>query len=276
MSYHYLSYLAELGTADIHPMGHRATRVLIEALDIRAGHHVLDIGCGTGNTTILVSELTKIEVIGIDVLPEMLSAARKRVSWAGEMEHVRLLQASGDHLPFADSSFDRIYAESVLGFQNASFAEDILAELFRALKPGGLFVANEAIWKQDVSQAIVETIHDSSLDDFGLGQASRQAWSLEQWLNVMRQAGFSVISSELLKSAAVASSSSFRFGGTISPFRRILLRLRLGSFSTFYRLKRHWHPHLRRAKRTYDQRLKKHSQDGQHIEGRIFVLQKNG
>ncbi|HET6446820.1 MAG TPA: class I SAM-dependent methyltransferase [candidate division Zixibacteria bacterium] len=266
MSYHYLSYLAELGTADIHPMRHRATQALIEVLDIRAGHHVLDIGCGTGNTAILVSKLTEVEVIGIDVLPVMLSAARKRVSWAGEMDHVRILRASGNHLPFSDNSFDRIYAESVLGFQKTDIAEDMLAEIFRALKPGGLFAANDAIWMQGVSQAIVETIHDESLDDFGLSPASRQAWSLEQWLYVMQQAGFTVISAELLESAVAASA--------ISPSRRILLRLRLGTFSAFYRSKRHWSPRLCRAKRTYDERVRKHRLDGQYIEGRIFVLQK--
>ena len=119
---------------------------------------------------------------------------------------------------------------------------------------------------QGVSQAIVETIHDESLDDFGLSPASRQAWSLEQWLYVMQQAGFTVISAELLESAVAASA--------ISPSRRILLRLRLGTFSAFYRSKRHWFPRLRRAKRTYDERVRKHRLDGQYIEGRIFVLQK--
>jgi SAM-dependent methyltransferase len=208
MSYRYLSYLAELGIPDIHPMGHRATRALIEVLDIRAGHRVLDIGCGTGNTAILVSKLTEVEVIGIDVLPVMLSAARKRVSWAGEMENVRLLRASGNQLPFSDNCLDRIYAASVLGFQNTAIAEDMLAEIFRALKPGGLFVANEAIWKQGVSQAIVETIHDKSLDDFGVSPASQQAWSVEQWLNVMEEAGFAVISAELVESAVAASATS--------------------------------------------------------------------
>jgi ubiquinone/menaquinone biosynthesis C-methylase UbiE len=108
----------------------------------------------------------------------MLFAARKRVLWAGNIERAHILQASGISLPFCSNSFDRIYTESVLGFQDGPLAEGMLAEIFRTLKPGGLYVANEAIWKQSVSQMIVDTIHDTSMDDFGLCQASPQAWSL--------------------------------------------------------------------------------------------------
>lgn len=276
MSFHYLSHLAELGTADIHPLGHRATRVLIEALDLQASHQVLEIGCGTGNTAILISNTTNVEVVGIDILPEMLSAARKRVLWAGDIERVHILQTSGLSLPFYSSSFDRIYTESVLGFQDERRAEGMLAEIFRTLKPGGLYVANEAIWKQGVSQAIVDAIHDTSLDDFGLCQASPQAWSLTPWLNLMRQAGFAILSSRLLGSTL---ADPLALPHPVLPHpssKQRLLHLRLACFSLFYRLRRYWVPQLRRANRTYEKRLQKHRQDGQYIEARLFVLQKSG
>jgi ubiquinone/menaquinone biosynthesis C-methylase UbiE len=275
MSFHYLSHLAELGTADIHPLGHQATQALIDALDLQAGHQVLEIGCGTGNTAILISNTKDVEVVGIDILPEMLSAARKRILWAGNTKRVQILQASAISLPFCSNSFDRIYTESVLGFQDERRAERMLAEIFRTLKPGGLYVANEAIWKEDVSQAIVDAIHDTSMDDFGLCQASPQAWSLKHWLNVMRQAGFAVLSSSLLGSVVADPPASPPSTNLSSSLKQMLLRLRLDWFSSFYQLRRHWHPRLRRANRTYEERLQKHRQDGQYIEARLIVLQKS-
>lgn len=275
MSFHYLSHLAKLGTADIHPLGQQATRVLIEALDLQAGHQVLEIGCGTGNTAILISNLYKVDVVGIDILPEMLSAARKRMIWSGDSGHVYILQASGISLPFYSNSFDRIYTESVLGFQDECRAEDMLDEIFRSLRPGGLYVANEAIWKPGVSQVTVDAIHDTSIEDFGLCQASPQAWSLEPWLNMIRQAGFFVLSAHLLAPTVADPLISPQPSLSTLSMKQRLLRLRMECFSAFYRLRRYWKSRLRRASRTYDKRLQKHRQDGQFIEARLFVLQKS-
>jgi SAM-dependent methyltransferase len=270
VSFHYLAHLAELGTADIHPLGARATQALIDALDVRAGQRVLEIGCGTGNTAILIASSADVDAVGIDILPEMLAAARKRVLWAGGIDRVHLLQASGYSLPFGSRSFDRVYAESVLGFQDRDQAERMLAEVFRALKPGGLFVANEAIWKEGVSQAAVDGILDRSLDDFGLGQASPQSWHLTDWLKLMGQVGFDVLSSPSLDAITAASKSSL----LNQTWKHRLLRLRLALFSSFYRLRRYWRPRLRRASQIYEDRLRKHSRDGGYIEARLFVLEK--
>jgi ubiquinone/menaquinone biosynthesis C-methylase UbiE len=275
MSSHYLSHLAELGTADIHPHGHRATSALIKALDIQAGHHVLEIGCGTGNTAVLVSSSMKVQVTGIDAMPQMLSIARQRVRWAGDKDRVHLLQASGATLPFHTDAYDRIYTESVLGFQDETHAELMLSEIYRALKPGGNYVANEAIWKRGVSQAVIDAIKEVSINDFGLCQASPQAWSIEAWEELMRSVGFTVIYAGLIESAAVDLPAPPPTMGSLSALKQKLLTLRLAWFSRFYRIKRHWHPRLRRADRNYERRLKAHRRDGQYIEARLFVLQKS-
>lgn len=248
--------------------------MLIESLDLQTSHRILEIGCGTGNTAILISDTANVEVVGIDILPDMLSAARKRVLWAGGIERVHILQASSLSLPFCSGSFDRIYTESVLGFQDELRAQEMLAEIFRTLKPGGLYVANEAIWKQGVSQAIVDAIHDTSLDDFGLCQASPQAWSLTPWLDLMRQTGFTILSSRLLVSTLADPTAIPPATLPDSSAKQGLLHLRLACFSLFYRSRRYWIPRLRRASRAYEKRLQKHRQDGQYIEARLFVLQK--
>jgi ubiquinone/menaquinone biosynthesis C-methylase UbiE len=55
----------------------RVRRALVEALDIRPGHRVLELGCGTGQVT---AELLAAgaDVTALDALPEMLVAARRR------------------------------------------------------------------------------------------------------------------------------------------------------------------------------------------------------
>ena len=73
------------------------------------------------------------------------------------------------------------------------------------------------------------------MDDFGLCQASPQAWSLKHWLKVMRQAGFVVKSFPLLGSVVSDPPASPPSTNPTSSLKQRLLRLRLSCFSSFYR-----------------------------------------
>ena len=54
--------------------------VVAEAADIRPGHSVLDVACGTGALTLAVAEAAGPQgrVVGLDVNPEMLAVARRK------------------------------------------------------------------------------------------------------------------------------------------------------------------------------------------------------
>ena len=67
----------------------------IEKLDLRHGDRVLDVACGTGLSIPLLREAVGAagEVIGIDISPEMMSLARKRVATAG-WQNITLLDSS--------------------------------------------------------------------------------------------------------------------------------------------------------------------------------------
>ncbi len=67
----------------------------IEKLALRPGDRVLDVACGTGLSFPLLREAvgTQGEVVGIDISPEMMSLARKRVAEAG-WKNIRLLESS--------------------------------------------------------------------------------------------------------------------------------------------------------------------------------------
>jgi ubiquinone/menaquinone biosynthesis C-methylase UbiE len=129
---------------------------------------------------VVVSE--GVHVDGIDILPAMLRVAWRHARWAGVQERASLARASGTSLPFARASYDRVYTESVLGFQGEADAQAMLAQIWRVLRPGGRYVANEAIWKRSTTPGQVATIYEASFRDFGLAQASEQAWNVDDWL----------------------------------------------------------------------------------------------
>jgi ubiquinone/menaquinone biosynthesis C-methylase UbiE len=264
---HYLSHLAELGATNLHPHGSAATDRLIDCLDLRSGQQVLEIGCGTGETLVRVALARDVRVSGVDVLPEMLRAARGRLRLMRLQGRASAAEVrTGAPLPFPDVSYHRVFTESVLGFQDAVSARMLLAEVFRVLRPGGRYVANEAVWKPSVSDDVVASVYRTCLADFGLCQSSEQNWSLEDWLHAMRAAGFQIVSADRL---AGCEANRGRPRGLLQTR---LLPSRI--FTAYYRIKTAFSPRLMRRRVTYRRRLRRHTGDGQLIEAHLFVLEK--
>jgi phosphatidylethanolamine/phosphatidyl-N-methylethanolamine N-methyltransferase len=104
----------------------------VEIINTRAGR-VLEVGVGTGLS--LPAYRRDLEIVGIDLSPEMLQKARERV--AAE----RLANISGLHemdasdLKFPDGSFDTVVAMYVMTV--VPEPEKVMGELARVCRPGG-------------------------------------------------------------------------------------------------------------------------------------------
>lgn len=94
-----------------------------------AGERILDLGCGDGALTERIAAAGA-EVTACDHSPAMLEAARAR--------GLRTVQADMAALPF-EGEFDAVFSNAALHWTRAQPA--VLAGVFRALKPGGRFVA---------------------------------------------------------------------------------------------------------------------------------------
>ncbi len=96
----------------------------------------LDIGCGAGQEMLpFVSKGA--EGVGIDVMPEVGQVGRQLYSEEGLIEKVTFLRASGNHLPFADETFDVLICRVALSFMDNKSA---LREMARVMAPGGKFL----------------------------------------------------------------------------------------------------------------------------------------
>jgi SAM-dependent methyltransferase len=262
----YLAYLADLGATNIHPLGQAATECLVSALDPRPGERLLEIGCGTGETMVRLALQEDVTVDGIDVLWSMLRVARRRLDVTGATSRTGLTLASGCALPWAGGSYDAVYTESVLGFQDVGSARAMLREIRRVLRPRGRYVANEAIWREGTDAGTVAAIYLAGLADFGLSQASPQPWSVDVWAREMKDAGFHLDAADLLtdRVAALIARRGRGVGGG--------QRWRSALLSAFYRLHGFLSPRLLHLTWHYRQRLARHWEDGRHMESRLLVL----
>jgi arsenite methyltransferase len=119
-------------------------RALIRgALDARRGERILDVGCGPG---FYVAELldevgAEGAVVGIDGSAAMLSVAAHRCE---RHPNVSFHEADVLSLPVETASFDRALCVQVL-----EYVQDVgraLAEMHRALRPGGRLVVWDVDW----------------------------------------------------------------------------------------------------------------------------------
>jgi phosphatidylethanolamine/phosphatidyl-N-methylethanolamine N-methyltransferase len=108
-------------------------KAVLEALSLRPGDRVLEVGVGTGLSLPLYPR--DVTITGIDVSREMLEKARRRVA-KRKLVHVEaLLEMDAEAMSFADASFDRIVAMYVLPV--VPHPARLLAELHRVCKPDG-------------------------------------------------------------------------------------------------------------------------------------------
>ena len=118
----------------------RAVRRALELADLHDGLDVLEVAVGTGRLFRRVVERNpQGRNEGIDLSPEMLARARRRLSTipAGSWN---LSPGSAFDLPFPDASFDRLFNTYMLDLLPEEDFPRALNEFERVLRPGGRLI----------------------------------------------------------------------------------------------------------------------------------------
>jgi 2-polyprenyl-3-methyl-5-hydroxy-6-metoxy-1,4-benzoquinol methylase len=117
---------------------------IVETLAVTAGMTVLDAGCGPGRLTVPLARSVGPtgKVVALDLQPGMLARAKTKTEAAGQ-ENVEFVLARLGDGKLSTDYFHRAVLVTVLGeIPNPAAA---LAELYGALKPGGLLAVVEII-----------------------------------------------------------------------------------------------------------------------------------
>lgn len=105
-------------------------------LGLRSGQGVLEVACGSGGVSLRMAGEFGVSVVGIDINPAAVSAARERALRQGLQNQgsFHVADASG-RLPFEDESFDIVFCNDAIN--HLPDRRGVLAEWHRVLKPGG-------------------------------------------------------------------------------------------------------------------------------------------
>jgi len=120
---------------------------IIERSGIERGMTVLDLGCGSGAFTTLLSRGVgeQGKVYAVDIQPGMLRQLERKLAKAEnqDIRNIELKQASAYELPFEDGALDLVFMVAAL--QEMSDRGRALREVNRVLKPGGILAVTEFI-----------------------------------------------------------------------------------------------------------------------------------
>ncbi|MBP2637625.1 MAG: Glycine/sarcosine/dimethylglycine N-methyltransferase [Firmicutes bacterium] len=128
-----------------HPGGLELTKMVVDYCGFAPGAKIVDIGCGAGVTVEYLCGNYKLQAVGVDISLERLQQGHRR------SPGLALIQASGDHLPFANGTYDGVIAECSLSVIQQQ--ETVLAECARVLTKGGKLAITDMYCLDDDNNA---------------------------------------------------------------------------------------------------------------------------
>ena len=195
----------------------------VDQLNPRPGWTVLDVAGGTGDIAFRLRKRTGDDgrVVVCDLTPDMLAVGRDRGVDKGVLSGIDWVAGDAMKLPIHSRSADAYTI--AFGLRNVTHIEDVLAEAYRSLRPGGRFMCLEF---SQVVLPVLDRVYDlysfNVLPRIGqlvardresyqyLVESIRRFPPQEELAQMMRAAGFERVSYRNLSGGIAAIHSGWR------------------------------------------------------------------
>ena len=163
--------------------------VLLQLAGMDRAEHVVDLGCGTGLSTLIWINRTN-SLTGIEPSADMRVVASQRPEWTGFSPGPQFVSGEAHQTGLVNSSADIITASQSFHWMDPV---PTLAEIARVLRPGGVFAAYDCDWppvSDPVADDAFASCHsqaDELLRQSGISKA--KAWPKHQHLDQIKKSG---------------------------------------------------------------------------------------
>jgi SAM-dependent methyltransferase len=154
----------------------------IALASLKEGETVIDLGSGAGFDCFLASPKVgkSGKVIGVDMTFEMIEKARQNAK-SGSYENVEFRLSEIENLPVADNTGDIIISNCVINLSPAK--DQVFAEAFRVLKPGGRMMISDLVLNKELPDEIRNSVNAY------VGCIAGAALK-DEYLSLIKEAGF--------------------------------------------------------------------------------------
>jgi ubiquinone/menaquinone biosynthesis C-methylase UbiE len=202
-----------------HPLFSQMLREYLDAMNIARTATVLDMGCGTGLAAraIARSEGFSGHVIGIDLSPYLVAAAKRLASEEGLAAHLEFRAGDAHTLDFADSSFDALVAHTLLSHVDDPLS--VLKEAARVIKPGGMI----GIFDGDYASLTfdhADPLQGKAYDDALISALVTNPRVMRQLPRLLRAAGLELVTSSAYVLAETGTANFW--SSAIEAYRKLV------------------------------------------------------
>lgn len=190
--------------ASIEQMFSPVAAALVDAAAIGPGQAVLDVATGPGEPALCIAEIVGAggSVVGVDIVPAMIAAARREADRRG-LTNVSFRTASADELPFERDAFDAVVSRFGVMFFPAPL--EGIREMLRVLRPGGkLALAAWHFARDNPFHSVLSDIVARFVESPPLDPEAPDAFRFAEpgkLLHLAREAGVTDAEERLLKSS---------------------------------------------------------------------------
>jgi ubiquinone/menaquinone biosynthesis C-methylase UbiE len=153
-----------VGLKVLHPGGYKSTDELCSTFQIRKESHVLDVACGTGTTSLYLSDKFDCQITGFDISDDLINIANKSLEQNDRNGKVKFEVANALEIPYPDNTFDVVISQAF--FILIDEKEKALKEIVRVLKPGGYFGSLELAWFKQPTKEAYEELLEKTCNNF--------------------------------------------------------------------------------------------------------------
>ncbi len=179
----------------------RHEHFLASKLNVGPGKKVLDVGCGVGGPLREIAAFTGASVTGLNNNAFQISRGEELNRGTGRHDHCDFIKADFMNIPVLDATYDAVY--QIEATCHAPDAVGCYSEIFRVLKPGGVFASYEWCLTDEYDPRNEE--HRKIRQEILIGNGLPTARHTREVLDALKKAGFEVTEEQdLVKTADVS------------------------------------------------------------------------
>ncbi|KAF9429129.1 Delta(24)-sterol C-methyltransferase [Entomortierella beljakovae] len=157
-------------------------------IQLKPNQRVLDIGCGVGGPAREIAHFSGAHVTGLNNNDYQISRAKRHSANAGLSERTDFVKGDFMNMPFDDNTFDACYA--IEATVHASTLEGAYREVYRILKPGGVFGNYEWVLTDKFDPTNAE--HMRLVRGIEVGNGIARLATAKECVQSLKNAGFDV------------------------------------------------------------------------------------
>lgn len=161
-------------------------------MGLKEGMTVLDVGCGVGGPAREIAKFANVNVVGFNNNDYQIERATNYCKREGLDKQVTFRKGDFMQMPFEDNTFDAIYA--IEATVHAPSLEGVYSEIFRVLKPGGVFGVYEWLMTDQYDNDNQE--HREIRLGIEQGDGISNMVRVSEGLDAMKAAGFDLLHNE--------------------------------------------------------------------------------